>query len=159
MDVAVAILEIITFVVFLYVLWRFAGRLISNGLRQRSDRIEQALRAAEENQRRAAEAQRESQRQLDQAQVEAQTIIAAAQKAAEAQSQALMERAKSDADALVLRADATIQRERQAAVDELRREAGRLAVFAAGKVVSQGVAGENGRDLVDRAIADVEGKR
>jgi len=160
MDVTLAwVFQIVTFVVFLYLLWWIGGKLISNGLRQRTDRIKQALRLAEENQRRAADAQRESQRQLDQAQAEAQAIIAAAQKAAEAQSQALVERAKSDADALVQRAHATIQSDRQAAVDELRREAGRLAVFAAGKVVGDAVSGEAGRDLVDRAITDVEGQQ
>lgn len=155
----VALTEIITFVVVIYILWRLVGRTLTTMLSQRSDRIEQGLRAAEENQRRAAEAQAESQRQLDQAQAEARAIMESAGKAAEAQGQALMAQAKLDADALVQRAQATIQRERQAAVDELRREAGRLAILAAGKIVSTSLDEQANRELADQAIADVEGSR
>jgi F-type H+-transporting ATPase subunit b len=149
------ITQIITFLVFLWLLSRLFGQRVSALLRQRADRIEAGLRAAEENQRRAEQMHHETQRQLDEARAERQSIVAAAHKAAEAQRQALIAQARGEADALVQRTQAAIQRERQAAVDELRREAGRLAVVAARRLISDALDARTSRELADKAIVDI----
>jgi F-type H+-transporting ATPase subunit b len=149
------ITQIITFLVFLWLLGRLFGKRGSAMLRQRADRIEAGLRAAEENQRRAEQMHQETQRQLDEARAERQSIVAAAHKAAEAQRQALIAQARGEADALVQRTQAAIQRERQAAVDELRREAGRLAVVAARRLISDALDARTSRELADKAIVDI----
>jgi F-type H+-transporting ATPase subunit b len=149
------ITQIITFLVFLWLLGRLFGKRGSAMLRQRADRIEAGLRAAEENQRRAEQMHQETQRQLDEARAERQSIVAAAHKAAEAQRQALIAQARGEADALVQRTQAAIQRERQAAVDELRREAGRLAVVAARRLISDALDARSSRELADKAIVDI----
>jgi F-type H+-transporting ATPase subunit b len=149
------ITQIITFLVFLWLLSRLFGQRVSAMLRQRADRIEAGLRAAEENQRRAEQMHHETQRQLDEARAERQSIVAAAHKAAEAQRQALIAQARGEADALVQRTQAAIQRERQAAVDELRREAGRLAVVAARRLISDALDARTSRELADKAIVDI----
>ena len=159
MDTVIVIIEWVTFIVFLYILWRLVNKPVTNMLRQRSERIESRLVAAEESQSRASEMQQEAQRQLEQAHAEAQHIAASASKAAEAQRQTLVAQAEQDAAAVVTRARAEIERERQAAVDELRREASRLAVTVAEAVVSSGLDEAATRDLTDRAIADVGGTR
>ena len=149
------ITQIITFLVFLWLLSRLFGQRVSAMLRQRADRIEAGLRAAEENQRRAEQMHHETQRQLDEARAERQSIVAAAHKAAEAQRQALIAQARDEADALVQRTQAAIQRERQAAVDELRREAGRLAVVAARRLIGEALDARTSRELADKAIVDI----
>ncbi len=155
--VLAALIPIGTFIVFLYIIGRLFAGSVGRLLSQRSQRIETSLREADENLRRAEESQRESQRQLDQAHAEAQTILASAQKAATAQRESLVAQAEDDARALVARMHAEVQRERQAAVDELRREAGRLAVLAAGRVVSNALDETSNRSLADQAINDVGG--
>ena len=157
MDTVTTIVTIATFIVFLYIIGRLFAGPVGRMLGQRSQRIETSLREADENLRRAEESQRESQRQLDQAHAEAQTILASAQKAAAAQRESLVAQAEDDARALVARMQAEVQRERQAAVDELRREAGRLAVLAAGRVVSSALDETSNRSLADQAINDVGG--
>ena len=152
------ITQIITFLVFLWLLSRLFGQRVSAMLRQRADRIEAGLRAAEENQRRAEQMHHETQRQLDEARAERQSIVAAAHKAAEAQRQALIAQARDEADALVQRTQAAIQRERQAAVDELRREAGRLAVVTARRLISDALDARTSRELADKAIVDIGGR-
>jgi F-type H+-transporting ATPase subunit b len=149
------ITQIITFLVFLWLLGRLFGKRGSAMLRQRADRIEAGLRAAEENQRRAEQMHQETQRQLDEARAERQSIVAAAHKAAEAQRQALLAQARGEADALVQRTQAAIQRERQAAVDELRREASRLAVVAARRLIRDALDARTSRELADKAIVDI----
>lgn len=155
----VLITQIITFVAFMWILYRLGARPIAGVLRQRSDRIETSLRSAAESERRSGEIQQETQRQLEQARAEAQNILNSAKKAAEVQRQALLEQAQSDAASLVQRARDGIQRERQAAIDELRREAGRLAVIAATKVVGSSLDAEANRALADRGIVEVGGVR
>ena len=155
----VLIVQIITFVVFMWILYRLGARPIAGVLRQRSDRIAASLRSAAESERRAAEIQQETRRQIEQARGEAQSILDSARKAAEVQRQALLEQARSDAAALLQRARDGIERERQAAIDELRREAGRLAVIAATRVVGSALDETANRALADRTIVEVGGVR
>jgi len=150
-----ALLQIAAFIVFVYALWRLTARPVGKILRQRGQRIETGLRTAEENIRGAQEAQRETEQQLARARAESQSIIESANKAAVVQRQALVEQAQRDADALVARARDAIGRERQAAVDVLRREAGRAAVEAARRVLDRSLDANANRELADRTIADV----
>jgi len=149
------IVQIITFLVFLYLLYRLTWRQLRNVMRNRSQRIETNLSTAEENIRRAQETQRETDGLLAQARTESQAIITQANRAAEAQRQALMEQASRDAENLVQRARDAIGRERQAAVDELRREAALGAVNAARRVLDRSLDANVNRELADQTIADV----
>jgi len=149
------IIQILTFIVFIYILYRLAWRQVRDILRQRGQRIETSLTTAEEHIRSAQETQRTTDQQLAQAHAESQNIIAAANRAAEAQRQALLEQAQRDADSLLRRAQDTIGRERQAAVDELRREAALGAVNAARQVLDRSLDANANRELADRSIADV----
>ena len=53
----VLIVQIITFVVFIWILYRLGARPIAGVLRQRSERIEASLRSAAESERRSHEIQ------------------------------------------------------------------------------------------------------
>lgn len=151
------IVEIITFVIFFYLLFRWMQPMLGKMLTQRATRIEEEQRLATERLQRAEQMQRETQQQLDQARTEAQNIVAQAHRAAQVQRDTLMEQARRDAETLVRRAENAIQRERQLAVDELRREASRLAILAATRVVRQSLDPAANRALADRTIADVGG--
>ncbi len=150
-----ALLQIAAFIVFVYALWRLTARSVGKILRQRSQRIETGLRTAEENIRDAQEAQCEIEQQLARARAESLGIVESANTAAVAQRQLLVEQAQRDADALVARARDAIGRERQAAVDELRREAGRSAIEAARRVLDRSLDANANHELADRTIADV----
>lgn len=149
------IVQIATFIVFFYILYRLSWRVIARTLRKRSQGIETALRTSEENQRRAGEIQQETSRQLEQVRVETAGILDSANRAAEAQRQLLVEQARRDAEGLVRRARDAVGRERQAAVDELRQEAGRLAIVGATDVVRRSLDANANHELADRTIADV----
>jgi len=76
-----------------------------------------------------------------------------------------MAQARAEAETLLQQARGEIQRERQAAVDRLRREVGALAVLAASRVVGSSLdtAANRARadkvitDLADEAVAEVGG--
>ena len=153
------IVEIITFVVFFYLLYRWLHAPLAKILRQRADRIEEDQHIAAERLRRAEQMQRETQQQVEQARIEAQRIIDAANKAAEMQRHALMEQARQDAESLARRAQDAIGRERQAAIAALRREAVITAVTAARQVLDHSLDANTNSTLADRTIADVGGRR
>ncbi len=157
--VLTSIIQIITFLVFLYILYRLSWRAVRDILRQRGQRIETALQTSEENQRRAQELQQETARQLEQARAETRGILDSAGRAADAQRQALVEQARRDAENLVRRAHDAIERERQGAVDELRREASHLAIVGATDVVRRALDANDNRELADQTIAEVGGGR
>jgi len=157
-DVVTYLLQIGTFLLVFYLIYRYFGRSIGKLLGDRTRRIGESLRQSAESQRRAQEITQETSRQLAQAQTEARGITESARRAAEVQRQALMEQAQRDVEGVSRRARDVIERERQAAIDELRREAGRLAVLAATRVVEQSLQqGDAGRQLADRTIAEVGG--
>lgn len=149
------VMQIVTFVIVLYILYRLTWRPVGTIMRERSRRIETNLQTAEENISRAQQTQQETERQLVQARAESGNIVAAANRAAEAQRQTLIEQARRDAEGVVRRAGEAIGRERQAAVDELRREAARAAVYAAGRVLDRSLDADTNRALADQTIAEV----
>ncbi len=152
------IAQLITLLIVIALLYRYAGPAIAKTLKERSRRIETTLSQAVESQRRARETTQETERQLVQAREESAGIVASAQRAAEAQRVALDAQARQDAENVTRRARDVIGRERQAAVDELRREAGLLAVSAARQVVKESLDEGSNRSLSDRVISDVGGK-
>ncbi|HZS92999.1 MAG TPA: F0F1 ATP synthase subunit B [Chloroflexota bacterium] len=148
------IVQVASFLIFFALLRSILYRPLAAVFQERAKRIEQGLRAAEEAQRRAEETQREVKRRLDQARQEAQAQIAAAVREVGAQRQEMMARAKAEADAVLAEAQAEIQRERQAAVEALRREVVPLAILAASRVAGRSLDTPAARDLADRAVAE-----
>ena len=75
--------------------------------------------------------------------------------AAERVHQETIEQAREDAHKLVEQARITIEREKTAAISQLRREMGELAIQAASALVDENLDNERNRKLVDDFIADV----
>lgn len=152
------IAQLITLIIVIALLYRYAGPAVAKTLTERSRHIETSLSQAAESERRARETTQETERQLVQAREESAGIVASAQRAAEAQRQTLDAQARQDAEGLTRRARDVIDRERQSAVDQLRREAGLLAVSAARQVVKESLDEGANQSLSDRVISDVGGK-
>lgn len=151
--------EVILFLLFLWILNRIFYQPLSALLRQRAERIEAGLRAAEESQRRAEETRQEVQRRLDQARAEAQGLIAAAHKEMEARRREMVEAAKTEANALLDQARAEIQSERDAAVGQLRQETAALAILVASKAVGRPLDTAANRAVAERSVAAESGVR
>lgn len=151
---ATAIVEVVSFLVFLWLLNVILYQPLLAVFRQRSGRVEAGLRAAEESNRRAEETRREVERRLNQARVEAQGAIAAATKEAGAQRQTLLAQARAQGEALTQQAQEEIRRERAAAVETLQREIVPLAVLAASRVAGRSLDNESARATAERAVAE-----
>jgi F-type H+-transporting ATPase subunit b len=148
------ITQVVTFIILLVVLRFVAYKPIMRMLDERSRRIKESMDQAEEIKQQSAGAQEEIKKQLEQASREGQERIARAVKAGEDVKLKAQEDAKKEAEALVTRARSEIQRERDEAIGEVRREFADLTVLAAGKVIEKSLDKEEHRDLIDKVLEE-----
>ena len=146
---------IITFVVVLIILKRFAWSPLLEALDERQRRIRDALEGAEQARDEAQAALAEHQKALAGAESEAREIVAQAREAGERVRTDIIDDARRDAEQTVEQALRSIESEKQAALSELRREVADLAVRAAGEIVNANLDDERNRQLVDDLIAGV----
>ena len=127
-------------------------------LDQRRERIRTDLDEARQLREAAAADRATYQRQLEQVRGESRAILdeassVAARIRAEARRQAEEEQARA-----LQRAREAIQRERDHAIVELRREVADLAIDAASQVIRRNLDSPEQRRLVEEALAEVESR-
>lgn len=149
-------IQAFNFLLLLFILQRFAYKPLVGMLEARSARIRNDLDEARRL-REESEGDRENYRQqLNRARDEARGIL----DEANATALRIREQAQADAEtqnaAALRRAQDAIEREKEQAIGELRREVADLAIMAATHVVGRSLDGDDQRRLVDQAIADVE---
>jgi F-type H+-transporting ATPase subunit b len=146
--------QVITFIILLVVLRFVAYKPIMRMLDERSRRIKESMDQAESIKAQSARTQEEVKKQLEEASREGQERIARALKAGEEVKQKAQEDAKKEAETLVNRARAEIQRERDDAITEVRREFADLTVLAAGKVIEKTLDKEKHRELIEKVLEE-----
>ncbi len=151
---SVLITQVITVIILLVLLRFVAYKPIMRMLDERSRRIKESMEQAEDIKKQSASTREEIKKQLEQASREGQERIARALKAGEDVKQKAQEDAKKEAEALVNRARSEIQRERDEAIGEVRREFADLTVLAAGKVIEKSLDKEEHRELIEKVLEE-----
>ena len=95
-------------------------------------------------------------KQIEAAGKEGQEVIGRAVKTGEEVRQQAQQEAKNDAESLITRARTEIQRERDDAIDELRKEFADLTILAAGKVIKRSLDKKAHRELIDETLEESE---
>jgi F-type H+-transporting ATPase subunit b len=153
--VGLIIWTIITFLVVLLVLKKFAWPQLLASLDEREKRISDALAAAEQARQEAEEVLREHRQKLAAAEEEARKIVAEARAAGANVRQTIVSQAREEAERMLDQARTSIESEKRAAIAELRRETANLAVQAAGVLIDANLDDEKNRGLVDDLIAKI----
>ena len=146
--------QVVTFVILLVVLRFVAYKPIMRMLDERSRRIKESMDQAESIKEQSARTQEEVKKQLEESSREGQERIARAVKAGEEVKQKAQEDARKEAEALINRARTEIQRERDDAITEVRREFADLTVLAAGKVIEKSLDKEKHRELIEKVLEE-----
>jgi F-type H+-transporting ATPase subunit b len=147
-NVGLSIWTIVIFLAVLAVLWRFAFGPILAAVNAREEGINQALEEARSRQAEAERLLQEHKEQLADARRQAQEIMAEGRDAAGRLQKEMEGKAREESEAILTRARAEIEREKDAAVDQVRREAVDLALAAASKLLHEKLDGEQDRKLV-----------
>ncbi|MFN2433057.1 MAG: F0F1 ATP synthase subunit B [Gemmatimonadota bacterium] len=155
-NVGLAIWTIVTFVVVLLVLRKFAWKPILESMRAREEGIQRLLDDAEGARDEAQALLEQYRRQLAEARAEGQRLLAESKAASERVRTEMLERARGEAETIVARAGTEIDQERQKALAEIRERAVDLAISAAGKVIEESLDDERNRRLVESYLREVE---
>ena len=153
------LIYLINFLLVLGLLFLFAYRPILRLMDQRAERIRESLEASERAREEAATSQAAVEEQLVEARREGQRIMDLAREAAERFRGEEMERARGDAETFVSRAQADIQRERDAAIEQVRANFSDLAITAAERIVRRSLDRQAHEDLITQVLEEGEGLR
>jgi F-type H+-transporting ATPase subunit b len=157
-DPGLYIWTIVTFLVLLVLLGRFAWRPLLDALEQRQDVIRKSLDEARQAKEELRRLQAESARILAEARSEAAGIISATRADAVRFGDEMKQKARADADALVKHAQREIDSQTARAVQSIRREAIDLSVAVATKILRRDVSIADNERLVDDTIREMQSK-
>lgn len=145
----------VVFLMLLGILWRFAWGPILAAVEAREKGIQGALDEAADRNAEASRLLEEHRQQLSDARRQASELIAEGKAAGEKVRKDIEEKARVEAQAIVDRARGEIERERDAALDVLRKESVDLALAAASRLIQENMDQAKDRQMVERFLDDV----
>jgi F-type H+-transporting ATPase subunit b len=146
--------QIINFAILLVLMYLVAYRPIMKMFDERSRKIKESMEQTEFIKEQAAHAEEEAEKRIEAASKEGQEMVARAVRTGEEVRQQAQQEAKQDAETLIARARTEIQRERDGAIDELRKEVADLTIMAAEKVIDRSLDKEAHRQLIDKVLKE-----
>jgi F-type H+-transporting ATPase subunit b len=155
-DPGLFVWTILTFLILVALLARFAWRPLLQALERRQATIAQSLEDAQRARQELERLQRESAKIMAQARAEAESILARSRADAEALREELKQKARTEAAAIVKNAERQIQLETARAVQQIRHEAVDLSVAIASKILRRQVTREDNEALIQEALKRVE---
>jgi F-type H+-transporting ATPase subunit b len=148
------IIFLVNFLILLGILYIFAYKPILRVMDQRSDRIRESLEAADRAREDAGRSQQDTQRQLNEARAEGQRLIEQAREMAERYRSDERDRARQEAETFIARAREDIQRERDAAIQEVRGHFAGLAIAAAERVIERSLDRDTHSELIAQVLEE-----
>jgi F-type H+-transporting ATPase subunit b len=157
-DPGLFIWTIITFLLLLAGLAKFAWRPLLDALDKRQQAIRQSLDDAQKARQELERLHQESAQIIRQARVEADDIITRSRADAERVREDMRLKARSEADAIVKSAERQIQLETTRALQQIRQEAVDLSVMIASKIIQRNLTKEDNERLIDEALRQVQSR-
>jgi len=148
------IAQIVNFTILLGLMYLVAYKPIMRMFDERSRKVKESMEQTDYIKQQAAQAEEEVKKQLEAASKEGQGVIARALRTGEEVGQKAQQEARQEAESLIIRARMEIQRERDEAIDELRKEVADLTILAAGKVIERSLDKKAHRQLIDKVLEE-----
>jgi F-type H+-transporting ATPase subunit b len=148
------LVQLLAFLGFLFLLWKYALGPIVSTIDARTAKIEESMSAAEKMQADLKATAARNEEALQEARRESQHIVANAREASEAMLAKAREDAGKQADEYLARAQASLRSETEQARLQLRQELAGLAVSAAGKIVRKELDPAAQSRLIEETLAE-----
>ncbi len=158
-DPGLFIWTILTFLVLLAGLAKFAWRPLMQALDSRQATIRKSLDDAQLAKQELERLHQESAQLLRQARAEGESIIAGSREDAERLREEMKQKARVEASALVKNAERQIQLETERALQQIRHEAVDLSVMIASKLLQRNLTKEDNDRLIQEALNQVETRK
>jgi F-type H+-transporting ATPase subunit b len=146
--------QLVSFTVIVLLLYKFLYGPITRMLDQRSERIKASLEAADRARTEAASSAAQVESHMAEARQEGQRLIAEAREAAGRLREQEEARARQQVDEMLAKARVDIQQERDAAIEDVRREFAGLAILAAEKVVQRELDPKRHQQIIDQVLEE-----
>ena len=153
-DWHILLAQLVNFIILFGLLAFLLYRPILRMLNERSNRIKESMEQAEQIKQRMTQAEEEVRAQLEAARRDGQNIIAEAGRMGDSLKEEARVEARQEAQALIARYRVEIARERDEAIEELRRQFVDLAILAAEKVINETLDREKHRRLIDEVLEE-----
>lgn len=146
---------LLVFAILVFVLGKYAWSPILKAVETREKGIQSALDEAAQRNREAAHLLEEHRAQIADARRQASELIAEGKSAGERLRAEIEEKARTEGQAIVERARGEIERERDAALQTLRKESVELALAAASRLIDANLDQAKDRQLVEGFLAQM----
>jgi F-type H+-transporting ATPase subunit b len=158
-DPGLFIWTILTFLVLLFLLAKFAWRPLLKALDSRHDLIQKSLEDAERAKQELERLQRESAQIIHQARVEAEAVISRSRTDAERLREEIKQKARSEGESMIRGAERQIQLETNRAIQQIRHEAVDLSITIASKLLRRHLSREDNERLINDALQELDTRR
>ncbi|MBI3262214.1 MAG: F0F1 ATP synthase subunit B [Acidobacteria bacterium] len=156
LDPGLFIWTIVTFLVLVTLLAKFAWRPLLEALERRQAAIRKSLDDAEQARQALERATGEAGQVVRKAREEADSIIVRTRADADRLKEELKQQARTEAGSIVQAAQRQIQLEAERARQQLRQEAIDLSVMIASKIINRNVSKEDNARLIEETIRQIE---
>jgi len=158
-DPGLFIWTIVTFLVLLTLLARFAWGPLLKALESRQGAIRQALDEAQQARQELERLHQESIQIIRHARAEAESIISQSRSDADRLRDEMKQKARAEGAAIVRSAERQIQLETARALQQIRHEAVDLSVTIASKLIGRNLSKEDNARLIEETLQQIEAPR
>jgi F-type H+-transporting ATPase subunit b len=157
-DPGLFIWTIVTFLVLLALLARFAWRPLLQALETRQNAIRKSLDDAQQARQELERLNAESAQIIARSRQEADAIITQSRSDGDRLREEIRQKARAEADLIVKNAERQIQLETSRALEQIRHEAVELSVMIASKIIQRNLTREDNERLIDDALRQVQAR-
>ena len=158
-DPGLFIWTIVTFLVLLTLLAKFAWKPLLEALETRQQGIRKALDDAQAAKQELQRLEQDAAQMMRKARAEAEVLITQSRADADRLREEIRQKAKADAEGSMRNAERQIQLETGRALQQIRSEAVDLSVMIASKIIQRNITKEDNERLIADALKQVEGTR
>ena len=155
-DPGLAIWTIITFLVLLWFLAKFAWRPLLRALEARQETIRKSLDDAQQAKQELERLNQESAQILRNAHAEAESIVSKSRAEAEKLREEMKQKARMDAEGIIVEARRQIETEAGRALRQIRGEIADLSVMIASKLIQRNFSKEDNSRLIEETLKQIE---
>ena len=157
-DPGLYIWTIVTFLVLVALLAKFAWRPLLAALDERQQAIRKSLDDARQAKQDLERVQAESQRILAEARTQAGEIVSRTRSDSAAFAEEMKQKARTDADALVKHAERQIEMQTSRALETIRHEAVDLSIAIASKILRRDISKEDNERLIQDTLREMQSR-
>ena len=156
LDPGLFIWTIITFLLVLFLLSKFAWKPLLKVLQEREDEIKSSLKDAEVAKTKLEKVNLESEKILNNARAEARKIQAESKSVSEKQRDEIIHKAKEEAKKIVVNAESQIKMEKDLAIKQIQEKVIELTFSISEKVIKKNLTTDDNQKIIKDSLKSLE---